>query len=91
MFLVNVMPTFVLFDSRATRSFVSLAFNKNFDVILGALDHSLVVKIVDDCTVSASKVYRDCVMQMFRVKYLIDLVHIHLRETKVIMGMDWLS
>lgn len=32
MFLLNDMPALVLFDSGATQSFVSHAFNKNFDV-----------------------------------------------------------
>lgn len=47
------MHALVLFDSVVSRSFVSLAFNKNFNVSLGALDHSLVVEIVDDCIVIA--------------------------------------
>lgn len=37
------MTILVLFDSGAIRSFVSLAFDKNFYVTLGYLDHPLVV------------------------------------------------
>lgn len=42
------MFALVLFVSGACQSFVSLAFSKSFDVALGALNHSLVVEIVDD-------------------------------------------
>lgn len=56
------MPALVLLDLRFSWPFVSLAFDKNFDVALGALDYSLVVEIVDDCTVRASIVYHDCVL-----------------------------
>lgn len=42
------------------------------------LDHNIVVEIVDDFTVIASKVYRNCMLEMFRVCFLIDLVHIRL-------------
>ena len=47
-FLVNRISALVLFDSGATRSFVSLAFNKRFVDALKELDCPLEVEIVDD-------------------------------------------
>lgn len=41
------MTTHVLFDSGATRSFVSFAFNKKFNDDLGIL-YPLEIEIVDD-------------------------------------------
>lgn len=47
-FLVNGMSTHVLFDSGATRSFVSLALSKKFHDAPRALDSLFEVEIVDD-------------------------------------------
>ena len=63
-FLVNGMSVHVLFDSGATRSFVSLALSKKFRDTSGTLDSPLEVEIADDRTVSAERVYRGCVLNM---------------------------
>lgn len=63
-------------------------FIKKFDVALQELDHSLVVEIVDICTVSASRVYCGCVQEMFRTGFLIDLIYIPVREMNIIVVMD---
>ena len=47
-FHVNGIPVQVLFDSGATRSFVSLALSKRFTESSGILDCPLEVEIVDD-------------------------------------------
>ncbi|XP_052622888.1 uncharacterized protein LOC111885268 [Lactuca sativa] len=49
-FLVNDISAMVLFDSGATRSFVSLALRKRFSRASGELDCPLYVEIVDDRT-----------------------------------------
>ena len=56
LFLVNDISTLVLFDSGATRSFVSLALSKNFVRAPGVLDSPLDVEIVDDRTVMVARV-----------------------------------
>ena len=88
---MNGIPVQVLFDSGATRSFVSLALSKKFTESSGMLDCPLEVEIVDDRSVRASAVFRDCVLRLFEECYLVDLVLIPLRGKKVIIGMDWLS
>ncbi|XP_023732308.1 uncharacterized protein LOC111880139 [Lactuca sativa] len=90
-FLVNGMSAHVIFDSGATRSFVSLALSKKFQDASGTLDSPLEVKIADDCTVSVVRVYRDCVLNVFGERFRIDLVSIPLRGLKVIVGIDWLG
>lgn len=57
----------------------------------GALYFPLEAEIADDWMVSASRVHRDYGLVMYDVRYSIDLVHIALRESKVIVGMDGLS
>lgn len=56
----------------------------------GVLDYPLEVDIVDDHIVSALRVHRNCILELFHQKYLVHLVPIPLRGTKIIMGMDWL-
>ena len=54
---MNDIPVLVLFDSGATRSFVSLALSKRFSESSGMLDCPLEVEIADDRSVRASTVY----------------------------------
>ena len=57
----------------------------------GEFEYPLEVEIVDDCSVWIYRVHLGCVMELLSDQYLIDLVHIPLHESKVIMVMDWLS
>ena len=88
---MNGIPVQVLFDSGATRSFVSLALNKRFPESLGMLDCPLEVEIADDRSVQASDVFRDCVLRLFKENYLVDLVLIPLCRNKVSSSRAWLS
>ena len=88
---MNGIPVQVLFESGATRSFVSLALSKRFSESSGMLDCPIEVEIVDDRSVRASAVFRDCVLRLFKERYVVDLIPIPLRGNKVIIGMDCLS
>ena len=48
---MNCISAMVLFDSEATRSFVSLTLSKRFSGSPGELDNPLDVEIADDRTV----------------------------------------
>ena len=80
-----------MFDSGATQSFVSLALSKKFFDAFETFVSSLEVEIVDDRTMSASRVFRGCVLNMFNKRFSIDLVLIPLRGSKVIIMMDLLG
>ena len=59
MIMIRCVPSqcyafFVLFDSAASLSIVSLVFRNNFDIAMGALDHSCLVEIEYDYTFRAS-------------------------------------
>ena len=54
---MNGIPVQVLFDSGATRLFVSLALSKKFPESSGMLDCPLEVEIADDQSVRVSEVY----------------------------------
>ena len=85
------LAALVLFDLGATGSFVSLALSKRFDNAHGELDCHLQVEIAYFRTVRVSMVHRGSLLEVLGVRYFIELVPISLRETKVIVGMDWLS
>ena len=90
-FLVNDISAMVLFDSGATRYFLSLALSKRFSRVPRELDCPLDVEIDDDRTVRDTRVHRGCTLWLFDEQFPVDLVPIPLRGNKVIVGMDWLS
>ena len=57
MSLANALPALVLFDSGASRSFVSRSFSREFATPLGELECPLRVSIADEHVVSAFSVY----------------------------------
>ncbi|XP_071726824.1 uncharacterized protein [Rutidosis leptorrhynchoides] len=88
-FIVNSIPAHVLFDSGATKSFVSYSFCKHFNVPLCMLEHPLEVEIAADKIVVVNNVYRGCEIVLDDERYNIDLIP--MGEFQVIVGMDWLG
>ena len=89
--LVNSVPALVLFDSGASRSFVSLAFSQHLGTDREVMSQPLRVSIADEQVIYAADVIRGCVLEIFGVKFPIDLVPIAMGDVCVIVGMDWLS
>ena len=90
-FYVNSMPALVLFDTGATKSFVSFSFCKSFSIVKGRLNEPLEVEIADEKIRLVSDVYRGNGLEIEGVRFPIDLIPIVMREINVIVGMDWLS
>ncbi|XP_074305111.1 uncharacterized protein LOC141640049 [Silene latifolia] len=89
-FLVNSKPTFVLFDSGATHSFVSREHARTlnleiFDLIMDS------VTIPSGESVSCSRVYRSVPIKIGEVVFHCDLIEFPLGGFEVILGMDWLG
>ncbi|KAI3522051.1 hypothetical protein L1887_11529 [Cichorium endivia] len=61
------------------------------DVVTGTLHRPLEVEIADDKTVQATSVYWGSEVVIQGIKFPIDLIPIPLSDTRVIIGMDWLS
>ena len=89
-FLVSYVPSLVLFDSGASRSFVSLSFSHHISARREALSRPLRVSIANDHAVFATDVFWGWVLENFSVEFLIDLVPIVMGDVCVIVGMDWL-
>ena len=75
-FLVNSVPALVLFDSGASRSFISLAFSQHISISREVLSRPLRVSITDERKVYAIVMIRGCVLEIFGVEFPIDLVPI---------------
>ncbi|KAJ9556412.1 hypothetical protein OSB04_011026 [Centaurea solstitialis] len=89
-FLVNSMPALVLFDTGASKSFVSLSFCKDFMKVKSKLESLLEVEISDKEFCLCNYVYKNNVIEVEGVKFSIDLIPIPMREIQVVAGMDWL-
>ncbi|KAJ9537107.1 hypothetical protein OSB04_029840 [Centaurea solstitialis] len=85
-FLVNIRPTLVLFDSGASRSFVSQSFCKEFDQVLGDLDSPLTVEIADEKILSMATMLKGYVLEIGGVRFVIDLILIVMNEINVKEG-----
>ena len=72
-FLVNFVPTLVLFESGVSRSFVSSSFLRGFSIAQEALSRLLTVSIPDKHLVSATNIYWGYVLDIFGVRYPINL------------------
>ena len=59
-FLVNSMPAYVLFDSGASRSFVSTKFSHHFSFVLEKLSSPLEIEVADFKSFLVFNVYRNC-------------------------------
>ncbi|KAJ9535388.1 hypothetical protein OSB04_un001497 [Centaurea solstitialis] len=90
-FPVNSVPALVLFDSGASKSFVSYAFCKNFMHVRGSLDSPLEVEVAAQKYRLCKHVYRNSIIEIFGVKFRIDLIPIPMREINVVVGVDWLG
>ena len=90
-FLMSFVPALVLFDSGASRSFVSLEFSQHISICQEALNGPLRVSIADERAVYATELIRVCVLEIFGVEFPIHLVPNAMGDVCVIIGMDWLS
>ena len=64
-FLVNSFPGLVLFESGASRSFVSQTFSRDFDITPGELGCLLWVFIANEHGISTSSIYQGCVLEFW--------------------------
>ena len=71
-FLVNSLPILVLYDSGASRYFVSRSFGRQFRFPLRELECLLRVSIANEHGVSISIVYQGCILEIFMVPFPID-------------------
>ncbi|KAD7116959.1 hypothetical protein E3N88_04227 [Mikania micrantha] len=90
-FHVNSLPAYVLFDSGASRSFISVKFVDHHSFVLAKLPYPLEVEIADSKSFLVYDIYHKCKLTIDGEDYEVDLIPIILGEFDVVIGMDWLS
>ncbi|GAV79553.1 RVP_2 domain-containing protein [Cephalotus follicularis] len=90
-FPVCSKTTHILFDTGATRSFVSLSFVRYLSVPSQDLDICLAVETPSGNTLIADKVHRSCELMLCDRNMLVELVPLAILNFDLTLGMDWLS
>ncbi|GAV83690.1 RVP_2 domain-containing protein [Cephalotus follicularis] len=89
-FPVCSKSAYVLFDTGATHSFVSLSFARYLSTPSQDLEIGLAVETPSDNTLVADKVHKSCDLMLCDRMMLVDLVPLAILKFDVILGMDWL-
>ncbi|XP_021991830.1 uncharacterized protein LOC110888619 [Helianthus annuus] len=90
-FLVNSMPMNVLFDSGASRSFISNELLVHPSLKLEKMLVPLEVEVADSKSYLLHDICRNCKILIEDEEFSIDLIPMYMVEFKVVVGMDWLA
>ncbi|XP_063944603.1 uncharacterized protein LOC135150927 [Daucus carota subsp. sativus] len=88
---LNFVPVKVLFDSGASKSFISKGCVSRMDLMLEDLPESLTIEVANQDKFSVSQFCPKCQLEILGHSFLADLIPFELGEFDVILGMDWLS
>ena len=91
MFLVNKHPTMVLFDSRASHSFMSQAFASKYDQKIIEVNKGGYSISSARATISTNQIVRDVLISIQEREYTVDLIVLPGLAIDVILGMKWMS
>ncbi|XP_022015093.1 uncharacterized protein LOC110914614 [Helianthus annuus] len=90
-FLVNFMPMNVLFDSGASRSFISNELLAHPSFKLEKMLTPLEVEVADSKSYLLHDICKNYKVLIEDEEFSIDLVPMYMGEFKVVVGMDWLA
>ncbi|XP_022029993.1 uncharacterized protein LOC110930644 [Helianthus annuus] len=90
-FLINQIPVNVLFDSGASKSFVSDELMCYPSFRKERMPIPLEVEVADSKSYLLYEVCKNCKITIESEEFEIDLIPMTLGEFKVVVGMDWLS
>ncbi|KAJ9551973.1 hypothetical protein OSB04_016018 [Centaurea solstitialis] len=80
----------VLFDTRATWSYVSHKFCKDFQIELGKLDRPVTIDVAAEKEHVVERVYQGCTIDIFGVQYNINLIPVPMNGIDVVVRIDWM-
>ncbi|KAL8099833.1 hypothetical protein AgCh_032187 [Apium graveolens] len=89
--LLNSEHANVLFDSGATKSFISQDFASKLKLNAIPLREVLRVEIANKEIIPVNQIYPKCKLKLEEEIFEVDLIPFALGEFDVILGMDWLS
>ncbi|KAI3774308.1 hypothetical protein L1987_48858 [Smallanthus sonchifolius] len=90
-FLLKFIPACVLFDTGASRSFISLKYANFRKFNRSRLAKALEVEIASDRNCLVTEICRDCRLLIEGEEYHVDLIPMPMQEFNVIIRMDCLS
>ena len=91
MFLINKHPAIVLFDSRASHSFMSQVFASKYDQKVIEVNKGGYSISLARATISTNKIVRDVLISIQEREYTMDLIVFPGLAIDVILGMSWMS
>ena len=91
MFLVNKHPAIVLFDSRASHSFMSQSFVSRHDQKVIEVSKGGYSICSARGTISTNKMARNVLISIQEREYMMDLIVLPGLSIDVILGMKWMS
>ena len=91
MFLVNKHPTIVLFNSRASHSFMSQAFASKYDQKIIEVNKDGYSISSARATISTNQIVRDVLISIQEREYTMDLIVLPRLAIDVILAMRWMS
>ena len=91
MFLVNKHLAIVLFDSRASHSFMSQTFASKHDQKIIEVDKGGYSISSAGATISTNQLVRDVLISIQEREYTMDLIVLLGLAIDVILGMSWMS
>ena len=90
-FLINNHYATVLFDTGASKSFISKEFKSVIGLELHKLRDIYTVELANGELIEVGDVIRDCTLVLNDHHFKIDLMPINLGSFDVVIGMDWLG
>ena len=91
MLLINSKCANILFDSGATKSFISEEFLKRLNYKLQPLDKPLTIELSNQDKVPVHKNCPHCKVEISGHQFSVNLIPFQLGKFDVVLGMDWLS
>ncbi|KAI3786536.1 hypothetical protein L1987_40286 [Smallanthus sonchifolius] len=91
MFLVNDEHAAILFDSGASKSFISNAFSRKLDCTINTIVKSFSVQTVVGKNPAVFQVTEDCIIEIEGHKFPSRLFLLTLGGFDIVLGMDWLA
>ena len=91
MFLVNKHPAIVLFDSGASRSFMSQTFTSKHDQKIVVVDKGGYSISLAGATISTNQLVKDVLISIQEQEYTMDLIVLLGLAIDVTLGIKWMS
>ncbi|KAL8134110.1 hypothetical protein AgCh_009251 [Apium graveolens] len=88
---LNSIPVNILFDSGASKSFISVNCVNKMQLMLEDLEEPLTIEVANKDKVPVSQFCPRCSLEISGYMFPVDLIPFELGDFDIILGMDWLS